>query len=560
MKKYKRILVTGTLTCLSDLHVGDGDLALQRERDAAPMPPEAKVGGQINIDGNRAKVISLAGVKKKEKKEEEEEGKKLEGSYNTVCRDYANRAYIPGSTLRGSLASFLNEKTPFYRKFFGFTDEETENAPAARQAGLLRVYDARMQVAPEKEREFSALPGFFQERHTFLRHSVSISPVTGTAAKGKLFCYELVPQGSVFTVQFQIESRNKAQKGKPRPESLTEEEMAQLLALADLWNTEAVAIGSGVTKGYGRIQWEMERVEVLTEEDERCWLKSDSLEPPPMTQITDAVPHSDIGDISALPAEAEKDSAPFSFNLDILPDGPLLINEPGYVQDKSEQKEGEIFPVLEYSRNSRNGKEALIPSRTLAGAIRGRARRILTTIAHQHYAVPENEVGEKIEPLIREFFGSEDRRGALRLTEARGAATEHIQNFIGVDRFTGGVNDGANYKVRAADCEKLSTADCLLDRRLLPDGDWWKGMLLLVLLDGMDGDMQIGWGKAKGYGRVRFQLRHGKDGSKLFGDRHTLLKEIGSEAAKQWVEALHDRIKSKIKSKIEKTPATGGQA
>ncbi|MCI5139662.1 MAG: hypothetical protein D3922_14915, partial [Candidatus Electrothrix sp. AR1] len=76
---------------------------------------------------------------------------------------------------------------------------------------------------------------------------------------------------------------------------------------------------------------------------------------------------------------------------------------------------------------------------------------------------------------------------------------------------------------------------------------------LLVLLDGMDGDMQIGWGKAKGYGRVRLQLNY--DGI-FFEDRDTLLKKIGTEKAQQWVQALHD----KIKSTVNEAAATGGQA
>ncbi|WP_446009351.1 RAMP superfamily CRISPR-associated protein [Candidatus Electrothrix sp.] len=553
MKIYKRILVTGTLTCLSDLHIGDGDLALQRERNASPSETEKVSAKRATADPNRAKVIgriSLDGVKQTEEEQKDKEKKEneMEGRYNTVCRDYENRAYIPGSTLRGSLASFLNQQTSFYRKFFGYADEEQGKIPAAREAGLLRVYDACLQDIPEtlaKELGFPDLPGFSEDRHTFLRHSVSICPITGTAEKGKLFCYELVPKGSVFTVQFQIESRNKA--GKDGAEKLTEKELAQLLALTEQWNTEGVAIGSGVTKGYGRIQWELERVEVLTSEEELRWLVRDSLEPPPMNLLTDAV---QFADISALLINA--DTAPVSFRLDILPDGPFLVNEPEYVQDKSKEKEGEVFPDLEYSRNHRNGEEAhaLIPARTLAGAIRGRARRILATIAHQQYSLSEGAAADRAESLVKEFFGSEERRGALRLTEARGKASGHIQHFIGVDRFTGGVNKGANYKVRAAVCEKLSAKGCLIDLRMVPDGDWWKGMLLLVLLDGMDGDMQIGWGKVKGYGRMTFQLEYN---GKTFGDRQILLDEIqeviGTEAAQQWVEALYNRI-----------AARGGQA
>ncbi|MCI5146691.1 MAG: hypothetical protein D3923_14495, partial [Candidatus Electrothrix sp. AR3] len=410
---YKRILVTGTLTCRSDLHVGDGDLALQCERDASASTPEPEISSpaQPSVRKSKVKIISLPpDVEKKEAQQE----KKTEGSYNTVCRDYKNRAYIPASTLRGSLASFLNQKTPFYQNLFGFADEGTGDAAADRQAGLLRVYDAQLQDASTGAQERSALPGFSKKRHTFLRHGVSICPVSGTAEKGKLFCYELVPQGSVFTVQFQVESRNAA---------LTEEKLAQLLALSEQWNSEAAAIGSGVTKGYGRIQWKMERVEALTQEEELYWLESDSLEPPSMISITDTVQPADI---SSLLAEA----TPLSFKLDIVPDGPFLINEPEYVKNKSFGPVGEFFPDLEFSRQ---GNQALIPSRSLAGVIRGRARRILATIAHQYYDVHEDTVGKRIQPLIIAFFGSEQKKGALRLTEAKGEAKVHIQNFIGAD-------------------------------------------------------------------------------------------------------------------------------
>lgn len=551
MKVYKRILVTGTLTCLSDLHIGDGDLALQSERDPSASEPQIAPVARPVARKSGAKIISLPPGAERKKDKQEDKEKEPQGSYNTVCLDYQNKAYIPGSTLRGSLASFLQQNKTFYRKIFGYANEETGNGQAAcRAAGLLRVYDARLQDMPNtlvKGLGFADLPGFSQERYTFLRHSVSICPLTGTAAKGKLFCYELVPKGSAFTLQFQIESRNKV-----GAEELTEKELAQLLGLAKQWNTEGLAIGSGVTKGYGRVQWKTDRVEALSLEEELRWLESDSLEPPPMMAMTDTVHPADISTLLI-----NIDTAPVAFRLDILPKGPFLVNEPEYVQDKSKEKEGEVFPVLEYSRNRRNGKEALIPSRTLAGAIRGHARRIIATIAHQHYGLSEAASADTAEPLLKKFFGSEERRGALRLTEAGGEAKEHIQNFIGVDRFTGGVNKGANYKVRAAACNKLSASDCLLDRRLTPNGDWWKGMLLLVLLDAVEGDMQLGWGKAKGYGKMVFQLEY--DG-KTFGQRQDVLDEIGDvigqDAAKQWMEALHDRIKNQA----EEQAATGGQA
>jgi len=50
-----------------------------------------------------------------------------------------------------------------------------------------------------------------------------------------------------------------------------------------------------------------------------------------------------------------------------------------------------------------------------------------------------------------------------------------------VDRFTGGVKDNALFNVMAADVELLqSSIEWELDR--LPDGDWWKGLLILLLV------------------------------------------------------------------------------
>ena len=102
------------------------------------------------------------------------------------------------------------------------------------------------------------------------------------------------------------------------------------------------------------------------------------------------------------------------------------------------------------------------------------------------------------------------------------------------------------HNVIAANCEKLEAGNCLLDMNLTPDGNWWKGMLLLVLRDAMEGDLQIGWGKAKGYGTVVFEIEY--DGY-LYKDWVSILAGITTAKAEQWVKELHEKINLTVQSR-----------
>ncbi len=512
---YKRVVIDGTLTCLSDLHVGDGDLALHSER----FDKIGKTGNTVRKPARILKIIALTGkykqAEKKQPDKTEEKVEKKEGTYNSVCIDYEKRAYIPASSLRGSLAAVLCPGTPFADTMFGFARHNSEDMPGTRQAGKLRVHDARIARQSQPGGQTEKVLGFSKERHTFLRHGVSIDPLTGTAIQGKLFCYELVPEQTVFQVRFEADD-------------VTEEELTQLLALFEVWNTRrTAALGSGTSKGFGRVRWQLDAVNVLTPEEEISWLESESLEPPRLRPIT--MEPADLSSIAVTP-----DRSNLEFTLILTPKGPFLINEPGYVTGK------ELEPNLEFSRK---GNKALVPARSLAGLIRGRASRILSTIAHLHFGKQPEQTEAYIQPLLDDLFGSEKKQSALWFTDALGEAEEHVQYFIGIDRFTGGVNKGDNYTVRAADCEQLTTGTCIINMQMTPNGDWWKGLLLLVLRDAMEGDLAIGWGKAKGYGKMTFHVRYQEV---VCTDWQSLIENLDMILAVGWVESLHNKIETMI--------------
>lgn len=96
--EYVRVHITGTLECASDVHVGDGELAVFRERD----------GRAANA----------------------------QGAYNTVGIDANGNCYLPASTLRGFLHAGASDNPVLCQKLFGTLKNSTG------YSGAVRIYDA----------------------------------------------------------------------------------------------------------------------------------------------------------------------------------------------------------------------------------------------------------------------------------------------------------------------------------------------------------------------------------------------------------------------------------
>lgn len=438
--------------------------------------------------------------------------KDVEGFYAGVCVNAQGQPFLPGSTLRGFLRDIaLGTDQSLAERLFGFAGTD------GSLCGAVRVYDALMVSAGQAPPELQS-----PSRHTGIRHGVALDPITGTAEEHKLFRCEYIPPGSAFHLEIEADG-------------LEEGELPRLLSLLDWWDgSMAAAVGKGVSKGWGRLRCALESVKVLTQEGLGKWLSSRNETPENYFEVLNQEGPSQKPSSLRLVKVAD-----FSITLD----GPFLVNDPGYVSEEKEHSD-DNQPDHEYGRLP-NG-HPLIPASSLRGLLRARARRIVATLAVSQQEVGKEGVGKKAEELIETLFGKTGSRCPLWISDAVSSSAygEHNQMFNAVDRFTGGVADGKLYSARAAVDATLG-GEVHLEPSRQPEGDWWKGLLLLVLRDALEGDLAVGWGKARGYGAFKLTLRRpGCDPIRRWSDLLTYLEDNKLQRhAAAWVDALHKRVK-----------------
>lgn len=474
---YPRVRIRGTLHCRSALHIGDGEMKLFAERC--------------------------------------ERSQEQEGLYNSVCLDSTGRPYLPASTLRGFLRGIAEYagKNELIIKLFG--DQQ--------QSGALRCYDAYLLDPP------AALdwPYWSAQRSTAVQHGVALDPITGTVAAHKLFRHEYVPPGSEFSLELEADN-------------LLASDLSQVLGLLACWDGKAAAaIGKGISKGQGLLEWQLNELQVLDHAALLNWLRSDkSLE-----NYFRGINKKKLPRAARYKALSLKK---VSFSLH--PQGPFLVNEPGYVQKSSKksqlaQPQEKHSPDLEYSRLP-DGRP-LLPASSLRGVLRSRARRILLTLASQR-GIPASNACRLVNDLVSQLFGETGQRSPLWISPAEGTAfKQHLQMFNAIDRFTGGVADEKLYQVNAVTGGALNGVIHLeQDQDRQPDGDWWKGLLLLVARDALEGDLSLGWGKARGYGAFTVTLELEDD--TVLDSWPSLLAYLQQtqqrELAQSWITALHDHL------------------
>ncbi len=200
-----RWLVEGTLTTLGPMHIGTGDW----------IEPEG--GWDVPKDN---------WLRTDKPSEKEPKFAKVSG----LMRDDWGRPYIPGSTLKGCVRSWLESKltdrNEAVRRSFGYQVQGTKEGVGGRWEFM----DARMPEGKTVKPRIAA--------------QTAIDRVTRTADDRKLFHCEVTPAGTEFAVR--IAGQN-----------LEDEDMAVLLAALDEFKDEggAITVGGGGADGWGRMKW-----------------------------------------------------------------------------------------------------------------------------------------------------------------------------------------------------------------------------------------------------------------------------------------------------------------
>ena len=185
-----------------------------------------------------------------------------------------------------------------------------------------------------------------------------------------------------------------------------------------------------------------------------------------------------------------------------------------------------------------NGK-AVLTGTSLKGAIRARAVKIINTLG-----------GDGAE-LVKEVFGwadsegkSKDKRKSRIVVEESVIenADEKIQYRIKIDRFTGGVIDGALFESKP-----LWHKDEIINVKIKLKNakEWEVGLLLLVLKDLWSGDLPIGGEKSIGRGvlkGLRAAIRFQGEGFNISENDGKLTVE-GKERLEYFVKKFVEKVR-----------------
>lgn len=460
MTDYVRVLLKGILTTQSELHIGTGD-----ETDFENAYDETH-------------------------------------SYNDICHDIDGRPYIPASTLRGYLRNIVekHEDETIAEILFGTARQKTDSKDQGK-AGLLRVYDARWQSAPNFKINES------------LKTKTSIEPLTATSKDFQLSTHALVPANSRFLVHIEMDKLDQA-----HVESV-------LKALNTLGEKYQGQIGKSKTDGMGKMQWQLSELKTLSEAQLKKWLRNDN----------DQINYQEKNELSKIIETYNNPQKRLTFNLNAL--SPLLMidSDLGDLKRKQWKANGskeEDKPYDHYFTKTANS--AIIAGSSLKGWARARCRKILLTLITQD--CPTKPEQEKADKLTDQLFGHTNQRGLISFHNAKSEFEDndiHHQTFIAVDRFTGGVKDGALFNVEAIWPQNSFQGEISYDENKLQG--WMKLLLLFVIRDAMQGDLVLGWGKSRGYGQLTAS-------TEIHTDWQNFSKLLDDQTLAKWQEELNQQI------------------
>jgi CRISPR/Cas system CSM-associated protein Csm3 (group 7 of RAMP superfamily) len=305
------------------------------------------------------------------------------------------------------------------------------------------------------------------------RASTKISRDRGAAEAHTLRVEEVLPAGSRFEVFLRWDNAGPAEV----------EELAGELAG---WKP---LIGRGVSRGRGRCVVDEVRhgtLHLSQPEDLHRWLAASG------------------PDLARELAVTEVPADPGSGVVEPVIRVPMSIAGPWRIGNGQKPPEREPIPML------RVGGEFVVPGSGLKGVLRSRAEFILRSTGKMARPCDEQPGGNCWICMVFGHGGGQDvtsatvgERAKIRVADAIVAGAAKIcRTHIAIDRFTGGVLDGALYTMEALEAgqfvvqvEPIAEISGDLLREI-------RAMLRLVLEDLNDGIIGMGSGTARGYGSV----------------------------------------------------------
>lgn len=456
-----RWLITGSLTVRTALHIGAGETH------------------SIDIKGQLVEV-------------------------STVVRDYKaktdteknpiGKPYIPGATLKGNLRAWLQTQLKSDKKVLSLLNNvfgygKRKDSDDQGQGGKTEFWDARIQKPLEIP---TYPPPYWDEKlQTGIEVGVTIDRVMRTAREQRLFHWEIVPPDVCFEVNI-------------TGNGLSDQEVALLLFALKAFNREQqpITLGRETAQGKGQMVWQLEKIQKLDKENTIKWLTNKSsclwYEAEEMEVVDEFHFFSAQEEFFKLYAAHPTLRVDLQLNFDT----PFLVNEP------SQEERGEDNPNHR-PRYDHKGK-VVLPAKSFRGAFRSQAERIIRTLKKDkacfvddvEKACPSIEKLEELENLCLacQLFGATGWKTPIHISDFTLVGQQNepqLQDFVAIDRFTGGSSKGQKFN---AEMVYAPTLKGFLEIDLHRIEPWGLGLLALVIRDLIQGDITFGFGAAKGYG------------------------------------------------------------
>lgn len=496
MKIERTILAELKLT--SALHIGIGkgyrptDSPLRRTGDGRLVLPGRAIGGALRALATRlAPRLTMPG-------------------FNTRCK-----ALLPPAKNKTlPLPSENDEKTcgclvcQLFGDLYPGEDNATEQGGAASR---LWISDA-----------FAS-----SEEQAHVRDGVGLARDAGAAARNIKFDFETAPRGTSFKLRLRLMDED----------SPAAQWRARLLsaALAE-WEAGRGRLGAGAARGLGAFtlkETSYLKPRVAQADELLAYLAADT---PQQASSDDADYWAEALDAARQARQRAPDETmpvargfiSVSFTLEF--DGPFLRNDPLVALLSGFDHAPQLERVIGVAG------APVLSGGSLRGALRARAEKIARTLWSLHWksaneflarcpacytlerndraplascdarlTTPTNrESAEGDFCLACQLFGSARRGSRLWVDDAHWAGAEpsgetwKAQDFLAIDRFTGGGQDGAKF-----DAAPLVNARFAGRVTLHSPRRWELGWLALTLRDLCDGRITLGFGAAKGYGQAR---------------------------------------------------------
>jgi CRISPR/Cas system CSM-associated protein Csm3 (group 7 of RAMP superfamily) len=469
-----------------------------------------------------------------------------------LARNGKDEFYIPGTSLAGVLRAWCerNFGNDNIDKIFGYQKDDSGHA------SFVLVEDAKIKNAGNILAE--------------IRDGVKIDRIYGTAADKAKFDRAILPKGTKIELELTVEIANGADEGK------TKAIFGHLLAALQ---NEEIRLGAAKTRGLGRVKlisWKISEEKFDSFDNIVNLFEGSNQKTYEIQDLIDA-------DANTQP---KSDQARLEIEIQWSPNLPLM-NKAGY--------EGIGVDMLPVTSGTENGKLSLVlAGSSIKGSLRSHAEKIMRTLLDSEAQDDSSE--QTSVRVVRELFGSKKEKdskndklglGALsvddcfsiesfdqkkwreveqasakddvsaahwEITNALNAVhgeiksqTQiknphfHLTHHTAIDRFTGGVAEGALYSVLAPHDIEWSPIRLTLDfGRCQGNERKCLMLLMLVLRDLAKNRLPLGFATNRGMGEVKVESisLHGENLGSIVSDDVSITIENGKFIASEGLKNL----------------------